>query len=36
VTAAFYFVADDAVLRPESLPDEAELRRLWRAAVSAE
>ena len=33
VTAAFYFVADDAVLRPASLPDEAELRTLWRAAV---
>ncbi len=33
VTAAFYFVADDAVLRPTSLPDEAELRTLWRAAV---
>ena len=33
VTAAFYFVADDAVLRPPSLPDEAELRTLWRAAV---
>ncbi len=33
VTAAFYFVADDAVLRPTSLPDEAELRSLWRAAV---
>ncbi len=35
VTAAFYFVADDAVLRPESLPDEAELHRLWRAALGA-
>jgi DNA helicase-2/ATP-dependent DNA helicase PcrA len=33
VTAAFYFVADDAVLRPESLPDEAELRTLWRGAL---
>lgn len=33
VTAAFYFVADDAVLRPERLPDEDELRRLWRAAL---
>ena len=33
VTAAFYFVVDDAVLRPDSLPDEAELRTLWRAAV---
>ena len=33
VTAAFYFVVDDAVLRPESLPDEATLRALWRAAV---
>ncbi|GAA1730263.1 ATP-dependent DNA helicase [Microcella frigidaquae] len=35
VTAAFYFVADDAVLRPASLPDEAELRRRWRAAVGS-
>lgn len=35
VTAAFYFVADDAVLRPESLPDEAGLRRLWRGALGA-
>lgn len=33
VTAAFYFVVDDAALRPESLPDEAELRALWQAAV---
>lgn len=33
VTAAFYFVVDDAVLRPASLPDEVELRTLWRAAV---
>jgi len=34
VSAAFYFVADDSVLRPESLPDEAELATLW-AAVGA-
>ncbi len=33
VTAAFYFVVDDAELRPESLPDEDELRAQWRAAV---
>ncbi|UYN84839.1 MAG: ATP-dependent helicase [Microcella sp.] len=33
VTAAFYFVVDDAVLRPESLPDEQQLRERWRAAV---
>ncbi len=33
VTAAFYFVADDAVLRPDSLPDDEQLRTLWRAAV---
>lgn len=33
VTAAFYFVADDAELRPTSLPDEEELRALWRAAM---
>jgi DNA helicase II / ATP-dependent DNA helicase PcrA len=36
VEAAFYFVADDAVLRPTSLPDEAELRRLWRFAMESE
>ncbi len=36
VRAAFFFVADDAVLRPESLPDEAELVRLWRANVSSD
>jgi DNA helicase-2/ATP-dependent DNA helicase PcrA len=33
VTAVFYFVADDAELRPAALPDENELRALWRAAV---
>lgn len=33
VTAVFYFVVDDAELRPDSLPDEQELRALWRAAV---
>jgi DNA helicase-2/ATP-dependent DNA helicase PcrA len=33
VTAVFYFVADDAELRPLSLPGEEELRALWRAAV---
>ncbi len=33
VTAAFYFVVDDAELRPESLPDEDELRALWNAAL---
>ncbi|KQV26464.1 ATP-dependent DNA helicase [Yonghaparkia sp. Root332] len=36
VDAAFYFVADDKVVRPERLPDEAELRALWRAAIDAE
>jgi DNA helicase II / ATP-dependent DNA helicase PcrA len=35
VEAAFYFVADDEVLRPEALPDEAALRSLWRATVDA-
>ncbi|MER3389439.1 MAG: ATP-dependent DNA helicase [Microcella sp.] len=34
VTAAFYFVADHAVLRPASLPDEAELAELWAAALT--
>ena len=34
VSAAFYFVADDAVLRPESLPDESELAALWEAALT--
>ena len=33
VSAAFYFVVDDRELRPDSLPDEGELRALWRAAV---
>ncbi|WP_228545923.1 ATP-dependent helicase [Microcella flavibacter] len=33
VDAVFYFVADDEVLRPTALPDEAELRRLWRASI---
>ncbi|MFT4124538.1 MAG: PD-(D/E)XK nuclease family protein, partial [Microbacteriaceae bacterium] len=33
VDAAFYFVADDAVVRPERLPDERELVAAWRAAV---
>lgn len=36
VEAAFYFVADDEVLRPERLPDEEELRALWRAAIDAD
>jgi DNA helicase-2/ATP-dependent DNA helicase PcrA len=35
VSAAFYFVADDAVLRPESLPDEGELSTLWAAVGGA-
>lgn len=34
IGAAFYFVADDTVLRPESLPDEADLVAQWAAAVS--
>jgi DNA helicase II / ATP-dependent DNA helicase PcrA len=36
VEAVFYFVADDTVLRPSSLPDEAELRRLWRTAMESD
>jgi DNA helicase-2/ATP-dependent DNA helicase PcrA len=35
VSAAFYFVAADQILRPASLPDERELRALWAAAVGA-
>ena len=34
VSAAFYFVADDAVLRPDDLPDESELAALWKAALT--
>ena len=34
VSAAFYFVADDAVLRPDDLPDESELAALWEAALT--
>ncbi|WAB82822.1 ATP-dependent DNA helicase [Microcella daejeonensis] len=33
VDAVFYFVADDEVLRPTALPDESELRRLWRESI---
>ena len=33
ITVALYFVADDLVLRPEHLPDETELARLWRDAL---
>ncbi|WP_082763641.1 ATP-dependent DNA helicase [Frondihabitans sp. PAMC 28766] len=29
IDAVFYFVADDALLRPESVSDRAELERLW-------
>lgn len=34
ITAAFYFVADDRVIRPEHIDDEAELLARWRAAFS--
>ena len=34
VDAVFYFVADDEVIRPERLYDEAELIDLWRAAIN--
>ncbi|MGY6496674.1 MAG: PD-(D/E)XK nuclease family protein, partial [Microcella sp.] len=33
ISVALYFVADDLVLRPERLPDGAELTRLWRDAM---
>ncbi len=33
IDAVFYYVADDAVVRPERLYDEAELVHLWRAAL---
>ena len=32
ITAAFYFVADDRVIRPEHIDDEAGLLARWRAA----
>lgn len=32
ITAAFYFVADDRVIRPDHIDDEAELLARWRAA----
>ena len=34
ISAAFYFVADDAVIRPEHIDDEAELLARWRAAFT--
>lgn len=36
VDAAFYYVADDLIIRPKDLVNEAELLRLWRASTSAE
>ena len=33
IDAVFYFVADDTVIRPDRLFDEAELVELWRAAT---
>lgn len=35
ITAAFYFVADDRVIRPDHIDDEAELLARWRAAFPA-
>jgi DNA helicase-2/ATP-dependent DNA helicase PcrA len=34
IDAVFYFVADDRVIRPERLFDEAELVALWRGALA--
>ena len=34
ISAAFYFVADDRVIRPEHIDDEAELLARWRAAFT--
>ena len=33
IDAVFYFVADDTVIRPQRLYDEAELVELWRTAI---
>ncbi len=35
IAAAFYFVADDEVIRPEHIDDEAELLARWRRAFPA-
>ena len=35
ISAAFYFVADDRVIRPEHIDDEAELLVRWRAAFTS-
>ena len=35
IDAVFYFVADDEVVRPERLYEEAELVQLWRKAIRA-
>ena len=35
ITAAFYFVADDRVIRPDHIDDEAELLARWRAAFGS-
>jgi len=34
ISAAFYFVADDRVIRPDHIDDEAELLARWRAAFT--
>jgi DNA helicase-2/ATP-dependent DNA helicase PcrA len=36
IGAAFYFVADDAVIRPPHIDDEAELLARWRAAFGSQ
>lgn len=36
ISVALYFVADDQVVRPDALPDETELARLWSAATMGE
>jgi DNA helicase-2/ATP-dependent DNA helicase PcrA len=35
IDAAFYYVADDLVIRPTELLDEQELLRLWRASTDS-
>jgi DNA helicase-2/ATP-dependent DNA helicase PcrA len=35
IDAAFYYVADDLVIRPTELLDEQELLRLWRASTGS-
>jgi len=35
IDAVFYYVADDAVIEPERIFDEAELVALWRSSIGA-